>query len=86
MRFTAFFAVAFAVVQAGVVTASVLGKRQNDAATACFTTDSTTCGTGIECVAAPNSVVPTLGVSSMRWNGGCVTVMLTMLRTALQVV
>ena len=69
MRFTAFFAVALAtVVQVGVASAGVLGafKRQEDSGAVsimCLTTNSTTCGVGSTCVPAPNSVVPTLGVS-----------------------
>ena len=67
MRFTSFFALGLAaVVQVGVATAGVVGQfKRQDASSAvmCLTTNSTTCGVGSTCVPAPNSVVPTLGVS-----------------------
>lgn len=65
MRFTTLFSiVALAAVQASVATAGAVAKGDEVGTKyeVCTTANASSCGTGSECVAAPNSFVPTLAV------------------------
>ncbi|KAI0806848.1 hypothetical protein C8Q74DRAFT_17421 [Fomes fomentarius] len=66
MRFTTLFSVVAlaTVVQATVATAGAVAKGDEVGAKyeVCTTANASSCGTGSECVTAPNSFVPTLAI------------------------
>lgn len=69
MRFTTLIAVvALAAAQTSVVSATMVTKRDASDTNlqTCSTIDGSSCGADSECVAAPNSVIPTLGVSDCQ--------------------
>ena len=76
MYFTALFAIALAVFQVGIVSATAVPGHELAARNLttsklqlCSTIQPETCGSGFTCAQAPNSVIPNLGVSA--WLCSC---------------